>query len=300
MSALRTFVVVAMALACSCAAQPAKPAPVRPLAELPESHRALWEAWLARDPDWPSKRARALADPALTEFLVQNLLRVLMGTYDQAGFTTLARERLGSFERARAELIVLDAASVPYLVELMGIADSAMGDLCASILEEIGRPAVVPVTALLGRGNQARMRAADLLGRLPSAGEAEPEVFAALARSLAEDPFWIVRSEAAQSLGQRGTRAAATAPTRAALSAALAADADSGVREAAARALVQLEDPAAIPALIEYLERAMRDSDLRSLQIAQASLRRLSGVQQTLDPAGWRAWWRSNGGLGPP
>jgi HEAT repeat protein len=221
---------------------------VRPVEELPERYRALWQAWLADEEGWSARRAEALADPALAGFLVDNLVRELMRSYRAGEFTRTDSEKIGNFERTRAELIVLGERAAPLLAEVLGIAASDIADVAATVLAEIGRPSVVAVAAQLERKDleQARMRAAVLLGRLPHAVGDEPKVRAQLAAHLASDPHWLVRAKCAETIGRRGYADIETKPAREALAAALR-DSDEDVRISAVKGLAWLRDPESIP-----------------------------------------------------
>ncbi len=280
---------------CLVGACSAPRAGMRSLDELPPRFAESWRAWLEQDPTWPEIRAEALSEPALARFLVDNLARQMMGNYGDSRLMTLDDARLGRFERARADLLVMHDYSVPVLVELLAIGNSQVDALVTDLLLDIGRPAIVPVVSLLEREepNEARMRAARVLGDLPHAPADEDAVRAALMLRLAEDPEWLVRSNAASALGKRGARDRQTTDTRKALIRGLT-DEDHAVTRSSALALRTLQDPEAIPALIKYLERVVRDGDIISLRAAQRTLRSLTGEPVDKDPRGWRAWWRDH------
>ncbi len=278
-------------------AQPASAGGVRQLEELPERHRELWQAWLTGEEDWSARREEALADPELTRFLVDNLARELIRAYRASEFTLPDSPSIGRFERTRAELIVLGEQSAGVLAEIMAIAASDIGDVVAGVLADIGRPAILPVAEQLERADldQARMRAALLLGRLPHALGDEPAVRAALARHLASDPHWLVRVKCAETLGRRGYNDVETRSTRLALEAALS-DPDGAVRIAASGALAYLRDPAAVPALTAYYERSIDAAEIDGMRAATESLKFLTGSKEGLDARGWRDWWRDHRG----
>lgn len=284
------------------------------LHELPPRHRAVWEAWIDRDPVWEGIRAEVLEDPQLTEFLVDNLMRYLLRSYRAAAFTPLEsfagkkgeKRKLGSFDRTRSELIILGDHSAPYLAEFMSIGASDVANLASGILKDIGRSAVLPVSKQLElpqegaqrrslhRERDARMRAARLLGQLPRAGKDEAAVLAGLIRCLANDPEWIVRSQAAESLGRRGGRDVQTEDCRRALSMALA-DEDPSVVIKACLGLAFLGDVASVPALINHLDRSQRDGDVRGVSASQQALVYLTKVNNLqADTRWWRDWWREN------
>ncbi len=268
---------------------------VRPVEELPERHRELWQAWLDDDEDWSARRSAALADPELSRFLVDNLVRELMRSYRAGEFTRPASAKIGRFERTRAELIVIGERSAPVLAELMSIAASDIADVAAAVLSEIGRPGVVAVSEQLDRNDleQARMRAAVLLARLPYALGEEPAVRARLVAHLTSDPHWLVRAKCALALGQRGYADIETRSSREALVLGLA-DPDSDVRIAAVQGLARLRDPESIPALIEYYERMIDAGEIDGMRAATEGLRLLSGSAEAYDLRGWRDWWRDH------
>ncbi|TDJ78005.1 MAG: hypothetical protein E2O39_01780 [Planctomycetota bacterium] len=283
-----------LCLAGACSA-PAPRAGMRRLDELPPRFAESWRAWLEQDPAWPEIRAEALSEPALARFLVDNLTRQMMGNYADSRLAPLGDARIGRFERARADLLVMHDYSVPVLVELLAIGNSQVDALVTDLLLAIGRPAIMPLVSLLERKepNEARMRAARLLGDLPYALADEDAVRAALIRRLAEDSEWLVRSKAASALGERGARDRRTADTREALIRGLD-DEDHAVTRSSALALRTLRDPQAIPALIVYLERTVLEGDVISLRAVQRTLRSLSGEPRDMRPRGWRAWWRDH------
>jgi hypothetical protein len=305
---VRAAASVVMAVLASCAASapktapapdPAKPADaaanVRPVEELPERYRELWQAWLDGEEGWSARRAEALADPALASFLVDNLVRELIRSYRANEFTRTDSAKIGNFERTRAELIVLGERSAPVLAELMSIAASDIADVAAGVLDEIGRPSVVAVAAQLERKDleQARMRAALLLARLPHAVGDEPLVRTQLVAHLASDPHWLVRAKCALALGKRGYADIETKPAREALTAALE-DPDDAVRMAAVKGLAALHDPESIPAVIAYYERTIDAGEIDGMRASNECLKLLSGATEVYDARGWRDWWRDH------
>ena len=268
---------------------------MRSLDDIPPAYAELWRAWVAADPGWPELRAQALADRPRRDFLVDNLIRTMIASYQQSDFATTEAPRSGPYERARLELIELGEFSAPALSELMPLGNGTAALLSTDVLGQIGRPAIPAVLVQLEREDSvtARGRAADLLRTLPHGLALEDDVRSALIRRLQTDPKWLVRKTAALALGQRGSRDREVETARKALTRALS-DEDPGVARAAAAGLAWLEDPEAIPALINFLQRAIRDASYPNLRIAQDALGRLSGVEESLDVAGWRSWWRTN------
>ena len=266
---------------------------LRRVEQLPPEYRELWSAWLARDPEWSRFRERAREDHDLRVFLVDNLMRHMLQSFGDDRIAKQGDTRLGPFERARAELLRFPEEAVPRLTELLAIGNGTASELAASMLEEIGQPAVLPVLGLLARQEpQARRASADLLGRLPHARAREGEVQARLIAALESDPDWLVRAKAALAVGSRGSRDTTTQVARAALCRALG-DSDQSVGVRAVRGLAMLNDPAAVPALINYLERSSQAGVLAGVIESQGALRRLIGESQSHEVADWRELWRA-------
>ena len=80
---------------------------------------------------------------------------------------------------------------------------------------------------------------------------------------------------------------------RAALSSALGDD-EQEVARAAALGLVRLDDPNAIPALINYLQRTQNAGEIIGNRLAQKCLAGLSHTAESRTPKEWRSWWRAN------
>jgi HEAT repeat protein len=166
--------------------------------------------------------------------------------------------------------------------------------LAADTLRRMGSDQARPVAACLSRKEpEARRRSAELLADLGHAGDFEDQLQAALAARVDTDTAWIVRAQAVRTLAARGLRHTDRDVARPALMRALADD-DRAVACEAAEGLVALGDPKVVPALINFLERGVRENDLRKLGVAQDSLRALTGVSRQMDVAGWRKWWSEN------
>jgi hypothetical protein len=171
--------------------------------------------------------------------------------------------------------------------------DGTAAHLCSELLAQIGRPALGYVAGMLERDvPQERARAADLLAQLPYYGDQEPALRSVLIDHLASDSDWQARKACAEALGRRGSRDIETLQARKALCRALS-DEDSEVARAAAFGLARLKDPTAIPALLNYLERAHRAADLVSYEAAQRVLRSLTGSDRIRTPRQWRDFWRT-------
>ncbi|MDA1264402.1 MAG: HEAT repeat domain-containing protein [Planctomycetota bacterium] len=290
---MRLLPAVLLSLLAACASEPKSTARLRPVGELPPVYKDTWVAWVEQAADWSERREAVLADPKLASFLVDNLARTMLKSYRAGAIAGAHDLRVGPFERSRAELVRMGAHAVPTLAELMAIGDATTALLCGEQLVEIGRPSIDYVLGLLERKEpHARARAAEVLGQLPHAGAKEPAVVAALVAATG-DAEWFVRESATEALGHRGTRATEIGPTRQALSRALMDD-DPEVGRAAAFGLARLADPEAIPALLNFLERAEREADLVSYEAGQRALRALSRTQKSRSPREWRDWWRAN------
>ncbi len=294
---MRTLALACLAcLAGGCAGSRPQPVEGRvvPAGELPAPEREVWERYQAGGPDWEAERARVLADAQLSRFLVDNLLREMIRSYDHSRLSRPG-EQPGPFERAGAELVLCAARSTPALAEMLALHDGVLAFLAADLLARIGAQALDPVCAKLGHDEpEVRRRAAELLGRLPHAGDAEPRVEQSLGERAEHDTAWIVRAQAAGALGARAAQHTHKGYAAGVLARCLG-DADSAVVESAAKALRVLAEPRAIPILIDALERNAGRGDLAALRATQAALRELSGQQRDRTPEEWRSWWREAG-----
>ena len=296
---------VALALAACGACAGARPAPgarggvVAP-SELPADHQALWTAWRERDPAWPELRAAALADARRRRFLIENLAAELVAAYVSGDLSAGHTASSGRYERARAELLVIGAPAAPVVAELLAIGDGAAAFACAELLGALGEGALESVAGLLARPEaRARERAALVLADLPHAGPGEERVRAALARLASADPEWNVRAAAVRAVAARGARDPEVGPALAILLAALR-DADPSVAREAASGLARLGDRAAVPALINRLERCEREADLGARDACLGALEVLTGTRGPRRPAEWRVWWREHGTRSAP
>ncbi len=265
-----------------------------PAGELPAPEREVWERYRAGGAAWEVERERVLADAQLSRFLVDNLLREMIRSYDRSRLSRPG-EQAGPFERAGTELVRLAPRSTPVLAEMLALHDGVVAFLAADLLARIGTPALEPVCAKLSDPEaEVRRRAAELLGRLPHAGEAEARIEERLGTCVEHEKVWIVRAQAAEALGARGARHTHKGYAAGVLARCLG-DADPAVAESAAKALRVLAEPRAIPILIDALERNAGRGDLAALRATQAALRELSGQQRDRTPEEWRAWWREAG-----
>ncbi|MBK7643627.1 MAG: HEAT repeat domain-containing protein [Planctomycetes bacterium] len=287
------FLILGVA-ACAAPRGPADSGRVVREDELPAREREVWESYHAGGPAWELERERVLADPGLARFLVDNLVREMVQSYDHSRLAS-SGERAGPFERACDELVRCAGASTPVLAEMLALRDGIVSFLAADLLARIGASALEPVRAKLGSGQaEVRRRAAELLGRLPNAGAAEGRVEEGLGALAERDPAWIVRAQAAQALGARGAQHAHKGYAAGVLARCLA-DPDPAVVESATKGLRALAEPRAIPILIDALERSSSSGNVSALHAAQDALRALSGEQADRSPAEWRRWWTEVG-----
>lgn len=270
-----------------------------PIERLPERERAALEAWRAGESAWLESRDTFVHDPALAAFLVDNLVVVLVRSYD-SGHVPREGVPVRPFERARAELVRLPEFSGPVLAELLVVGDGVVAYLATDVLRRLPGGVAAPAVAerLTAERVEQRRRAADVLERLQDAGTAEHGVQASLARLLVSDPEMIVRAQAARALGARAGRGVVAEPTRLAALDALSralSDHDPDVRASAAVGLAELGDVRAVPALVQALGRALQGTaDRTEVRALQTTLRRLTGEPQDQDLAGWRAWLDRN------
>jgi len=269
---------------------PSEPAAARATRELSAEEQALLEAYGKGGEEWDRARARALLDPELERFLIDRLVLEMVRAYEgiaRPGGETASAE----FDRAQAELVRLGERSAPVLAGLLALSDGGGASLAARTLERIGRPGIEAVLPLTGATPvRTRLRAAEVLERLPHAGGREAQVRAALTSLALDDPDWTVRAQAARSLGERGSRDRLTEPARRTLERVLS-DPDPAVSEAAAVGLARLGDPLAVPALIERLALAVEQGDLRAVRACQGALRTVTQDPRERDLEGWQRWW---------
>jgi hypothetical protein len=260
--------------------------------KLPPGHQEVLRAYGAGGDAWEPMRERVLADPELTQFLVENLFLELVRAHRALGGVDGERA-LRARDRARFELAKLGASSAPTLAAALEVADDVTAELASETLGAIGRPALAPVVELL-RSEKAstRQRAAYALARMSHGAREEPQIRAALIKA-GRDREWFVRAQAARALGARGARDVETEPWRKALQA-LLLDEDEAVVEASASALVELADPLAIGVLIDVLARNTDEGEARKFNALQSAVVRLSGESPKPSIEAWRAWWREN------
>lgn len=258
--------------------------------DLPPRQRAVWESWQRGGARWELEREEVRKDPELAQFLVDNLVRTLVKSYDRSALATVGKAS-GPFERAAAELAEFSEQSTPVLVELVGVRDGIVAFLAADLLVRIGAPAAAPVSRLLTDAHEeTRRRAAELLGKLAHAGADEAAIQQALATCVEHDAAWITRAEAARSLGLRGSRHTHKGFALGVLARALA-DTDETVVTSACEGLVRLGERRAVPALARALQPTAERGAVKALAAEQAALRALTGLDQSRTPEGWLEWY---------
>ncbi len=276
------------------------------LAELPDDHRALLVEYGRGGAAWDARREQLLGQPELARFLVDNLIVEMVKGYgaqasgaEELAFKSGADERAAkAFARAQRELVQLAPVSAPVLVELLGVKDGVVAQLCGDTLIEIGAPAALPLARALEQpSSAARRRTCEVAGKLGDLGPDGARIDAALMRLAHEDDDWTVRAQAADALGPRGAFELArrgdyggdAGAWRAALEQCLR-DEDAAVASHAARSLVLLGDRRAVSGLIGLLDSGVREGDLRRVRSAQAALVALTGARGCDTAQEWRRW----------
>ncbi len=262
--------------------------------ELPDEFREAWRAWYENSAEWPEWRERVAADPKLANFLVDNLVRVMIKFYERSALVD-ARSMPGYFERAQRELIWMSDASGPVLAELLLVGDGVVAFLAGDLLVQIDEPrwSLLIAQKLSVEEAEGRRRAAELLQKLPHARKDEAQVLTGLERAALDDPEWYVRAEAVHAIANRALRGSDMARSRKALSRALV-DEDRAVVLAACSGLAEAQDLAAVPALLNLLERQERGEqpDIAVNRAAEAAMAQISGQVGISGAPAWRAWWR--------
>jgi len=289
------LLLVALSLLAGCAGSGADRSTgrVRPVEELPPEYATAWRAWTRETGDWPDWRERVAEDPELADFFVDNLVRVLVRSYD-SGRLAAAPDLPGPFERARRELLFLGDRAGPVLVELLVVGDGVVSFLAGDLLVELDDPrwSVAVAEKLDGERPEDRRRAAEWLGRLPFAGDEEPEVWRRLGGAMG-DAEWFVRAQVALAAGERSLLVGRLDLARPLLVRALA-DGDRAVQQAACEALRRSRDAGAAPALVDLLARLEQGgTDLATRRAVQGTLEAVTGARGVEGAARWRAWLRA-------
>ncbi len=270
--------------------RPTKNQDLTPLAQLPEEFATAWRAWRDETPEWREWRPRVKADAKLANFFVDNLVRLMIKSYEDSGLRPRG-ELAGPFERASRELVYLQDYSAPVMIELIPMGDTIVSFLAGDILMQIddGRWCLPLAKKLQGGKAEDRRRAAEWLGKLPGAGDEEEAVWELLEKTLA-DPDWTVRVQGATTIGLRATARGRVDLARAPLSRALG-DSNPDVVKAACKAIGKGGDLNCVPALINLLERGERAQEFHLIRAAQETLEQLTKQKGHLGSAAWRNWW---------
>jgi hypothetical protein len=266
-----------------------RPYPVREFS--PEELAFLDRAWTAfkrRDPAWDAElRSRWIEmGPEAAGVLAENLYRAMVAS------------RVGGalhlVEITKKELGYLGGLAVPVVVgglsvratrnaggEEVRVGQEILHD-AAEVASLIGEPCVPGLLDIAGCGEPGLVREAVwALGNV-----ADPRAEASLL-ALSSDPNLYVRAEAVLALRRYGS-----APAGARLAAALE-DEDSFVVERAAKALAAGKRTEVLPAVVDVLERAVRDG---RIQVARACVDVLSGLTGEKIGPDAPAWRRALGG----
>ena len=288
MKSCRCTWIFALAL-CACSAPSKSGAHLVSKSELPPEKRAVLEQYESDGAAWDERRAQVKRDPELCRFLIDNLVVVLVHSYERVGPAQVGQKKT-AFDRAQSELVLLQPASTPVLAQMLALKDGIVAFLAADTLKLIGAPAIEHVAPLLDDPTpEVRRRAAKLLGELPNGGDREAEWLESLGRRVAHDDAWVVRGEAAEALGARASRSTERGYAIAVLARALS-DPDPAVAQSAARALENAGDARAIPILIRALEQAVQHGEPKSAHAIQDALKKLTGETRDREVEEWRTW----------
>lgn len=257
---------------------------------------AVERAYRSASPEYPAMREALRADPVAVAWLVRMFVRDVIAVRegrplggDEELLRAAARVPDPVEDRAVAELRQLGAQAVPTLVgDLLRHEQPHPRELGVELLAEVGQPAV-PALQQMARDGAPRHRraAARALGRIGT----DDAIVATLA-ALAGDPDFAVRADALRSL-RGGERAQRLLIER------LRADDDPFVRRVAAQTLGGFRSTAAAMALIDHLERCLRERDGAGELAAQAGLQRLAGTRGPRSAAAWREFASRLGDLPP-
>jgi hypothetical protein len=263
---------------------------VRPYAtrEFTAEERAFfdraWTSFKRGDASWPEMEVQWVSmGPEATGVLAENLYRAMVAAR-VSGALHLAEE-------ARKDLVFLGEGAVPVLVgglSVRAVRDDQGNELrvgqevlhmASEALGLIGAPSVPGLMDIAASREPAV--ATEALWALGNVGDPRAE---GLVLRLAEDPDWHLRAEAVLALRRYDTEAA-----RARMVAALE-DGEDLVIERAAQALATGRRMEAAPAIVDVLERAIRDGRILTSRACVFALQRITGDAKTgADPAGWRA-----------
>ncbi|MFO0985513.1 MAG: HEAT repeat domain-containing protein [Planctomycetota bacterium] len=271
-----------MALALGCASAP----------RVSEADKAdfdrIWRLYRSGDQSWPEERDRWLAKRGESkDILIENLLADMLRTQ-----SIRDPSKPAPWVRPQQELAQLGDDVLAYALTTMSIrsTDEVALDRCVELLVLMKASKAVQqayATSVAASDvddarpknyRKALVRAAARIDR----DEGQDVLVAALKR----DPSWEVRAAA---VGQAGAAGAPSARVQAAVVSALA-DADWFVAAKAAEACARLKLMAAVPSLVDLLERATQATRLRECEVTVQALKSLTGRHDlTSSPAQWRA-----------
>lgn len=284
---------LSIALVSGCAsngAETRKNQELTPLDQIPEEYATAWKAWREQAPEWSEWRPKVKADSKLANFFVDNLVRVMIKTYENSKLR-MRGDLAGPFERSCRELRYLRDYSAPVMIELIPMGDTIVSYLAGDLLVQIneGRWCLPLAAKLQGGEPEDRRRAAEWLGKLPLAGEDEDAVWVLLEVTL-QDPDWTVRVQGLNTIGLRARARGRVDLARPLLCKALA-DGNTDVVKVACLALATNQDLEGVPALINLLERGERDQQFHIIKAAQDALRTITEQEDAVGSADWRKWW---------
>lgn len=250
--------------------------------------RRVERAYRERSEDYPALRNAAVADPAVAAWLVRlfvvDVFRAREGKplhEDRDLLRAAARLEDPVESRAVAEIVALGAAAVPVLVgDLVHHTQPQPRELGVELLVRVGAPAIPALVTVARDGRPQQRRAA---ARALGAIGVDADVLSVL-RSMVDDGDYAVRADALRALRSGGPAA------RAVVVESLRTDADPFVRRVAAQSLARFPSATAANALIDYLERCKRETDVQGELTAQASLQEIAGTRGPRTPAAWRAF----------
>lgn len=302
---MKRFLCCAALTLAACQSTNEKVVKHQPTRDLAADKREVVDAFRAGGVEWELKREELLKEPALANFVVDNMIDQMLRSYNRAQVSNTGKSG-GPFERAQIELVALKQYSIPVLAELLegSISDSVVAFLAGDILHVIGQdawPTLMP--KLNSKDAETRRRVLAVFAEMKVAPKAHAAATAALferVRTLAlKDPEWAVRGEAAATMGAIGAQMPTRKPAREVLIECLL-DADTDVRLNAELALGKLGDPRSFPVLIDILAREIDGGSPRNMAGTRQALTLLAR-DRTLGERGrrfsirdWQEYWQAN------
>lgn len=270
----------------ACAAPPVRYQPGPLSAEQLQLVRDTEASYRKEAADYPVLRARVMADPVATAWLVRMFVRDLVKVRERplaptGGQEIVVRAVEGADPvgvRATAEIRHLGAKAVPVVIgDLLLHEDTLLRELGVDLLAEVGAVAVPGLVDVAERGDvRQRRAAARALGRVGAPERALPVLVA-----MAGDADYTVRADALRGLAGCGEAALAPLVDR------LAGDPDPFVQRVAAEQLGRFPVQASAKALVAYLQRSIRGDDRSGERAAQAALQVLAGKRGLRTPEAW-------------